>query len=48
MNPLKFLARAVGYQDPLHFSKQFKMRTGLSPKQYRAYAQERLTAGEAL
>ncbi|QHW34729.1 helix-turn-helix transcriptional regulator [Paenibacillus rhizovicinus] len=45
---IKQIARAVGYQDPLHFSKQFKMRTGLSPKRFRAYAQERLTAGEAL
>ncbi len=29
------LAPAIGYSDPLHFSKQFKQTTGLSPRAYR-------------
>lgn len=45
---IKQIARAVGYQDPLHFSKQFKVRMGYSPKQYREYARQKLAAGEAL
>lgn len=34
--PVKDIAEKVGYPDPLHFSKSFKMATGLSPAQYRA------------
>ncbi|RCX19620.1 regulatory helix-turn-helix AraC family protein [Fontibacillus phaseoli] len=29
------IARSVGYEDPLLFSKMFKKEKGLSPRQYR-------------
>lgn len=29
------IAQALGYQNPTHFSRQFKRWTGISPKQYR-------------
>jgi YesN/AraC family two-component response regulator len=28
------IARSVGYQDPLHFSREFKKNKGRSPKEY--------------
>lgn len=33
--PVKDIAEKVGYPDPLHFSKNFKITTGMSPAQYR-------------
>lgn len=33
--PINQIAEAVGYKDPLTFSKAFKKRHGVSPKQYR-------------
>lgn len=34
------IARSVGYDDPLHFSKVFKKKKGISPEQYRKNVQE--------
>ncbi len=33
--PIKYIANSVGYRDPFVFSHLFKMRTGLSPKDWR-------------
>jgi AraC family transcriptional regulator of arabinose operon len=30
------IARAVGYDDPLYFSRHFRDRHGVSPREYRA------------
>ncbi|HKJ84953.1 MAG TPA: helix-turn-helix domain-containing protein [Spirochaetia bacterium] len=32
------IARSVGYEDPLYFSRRFKTRTGLSPRAWRSRA----------
>lgn len=32
------IARSVGYEDPLYFSRRFKARTGLSPRAWRSRA----------
>lgn len=34
---VKEIAAQVGYQDPFHFSRQFKAAQGVSPTEYRAY-----------
>ena len=34
------VARSVGYEDPLQFSKIFRKSTGVSPKQYRARSRQ--------
>jgi AraC family transcriptional regulator of arabinose operon len=34
--PIKQVAIRVGYSDPLHFSKMFRKRIGLSPSEYRS------------
>lgn len=36
--PVKQVAIQVGYPDPLHFSKTFRRRMGVSPSQYRTHA----------
>ena len=33
--PINQIAFSVGYEDPLSFSKAFKLVTGVSPKSYR-------------
>lgn len=33
--PMQEIAKRVGYQDPLHFSKAFKQAKGISPTEYR-------------
>ena len=33
--PVGSIAYSVGYRDPLTFSKMFKLKTGLSPTEYR-------------
>lgn len=33
--PIAEIALAVGYGDPLHFSRRFRQLSGLSPRQYR-------------
>lgn len=33
--PIQVVARSVSYQDALHFSKLFRQKKGVSPKQYR-------------
>lgn len=33
--PVKAVAPAVGYLDPLHFFRVFKAKTGMAPKEYR-------------
>lgn len=33
--PVQIIARSVGYEDSLHFSKIFKTKKGISPKEYR-------------
>lgn len=37
---VKEISRRVGYVDPLVFSKAFKRKFGISPKQYRTYKEE--------
>ena len=34
--PIAAVARGVGYEDPLYFSRRFSARTGLSPRAWRA------------
>lgn len=40
---ITYIARNVGYEDPLAFSKAFKEQFGLSPKQYRESKEEMIT-----
>lgn len=35
-NPIKTIAIESGFQDPLYFSRAFRLRFGVSPQQYRA------------
>ena len=39
--PVHVVARSVSYQDPLHFSKLFRQKKGLSPSEYRERAARR-------
>ncbi len=39
--PVGDVARRVGYADPLHFSRVFRQRVGLSPREWRASASGR-------
>jgi AraC family transcriptional regulator of arabinose operon len=41
------VARAVGFRDPLYFSRQFRRRFGLSPRPYRQARQGPVPAGRA-
>jgi AraC-like DNA-binding protein len=50
-DPVKHVAAAVGYDDPLRFSAQFKRQYGLSPRAYRRRSQDSgqsAVAGEGL
>ena len=38
--PIKEIADQVGYNDQLAFSKAFKNKFGMSPKNYRTYKDE--------
>ncbi|QHT58764.1 helix-turn-helix domain-containing protein [Paenibacillus lycopersici] len=42
--PLRRVAEAVGYKDPLYFSSQFKKQVGLSPRRYLASRECRVAA----
>lgn len=42
--PLRQVAEAVGYKDPLYFSSQFKKQAGISPRSYMASRQCRTAA----
>ena len=37
-HPIKAIAYSVGYTDPLHFSREFRKETALSPSEYRERA----------
>lgn len=38
--PIHVVARSVSYQDPLHFSKLFHQKKGISPSEYRERARK--------
>lgn len=44
--PIQEVAKKVGYEDPLTFSKMFKRHYGKSPLEYRTMAMERYSGGD--